>query len=190
MQLLGGLSARAQESLDVVLASRPHTVVIASAPVALLGSYLQPERAYFGRPRPERLYFLSTASSGVMVERTGEAELRVRPEQGFLYTPLEKHYRGSSAGLEAGSSIDLAAMSARVEASEPGGRPAAVRFTFREPLDGQGIVLLRWVGDHYEPLALAVGESISLPEEDIGKILVQHALGLASGAAGRVKSRQ
>ena len=173
MQLLGGLTARAQASLDVALAGRPDTVVIASAPVALLASYLAPERAYFDRPRPAHMYFLSTASSRVRVE------LRVEAERGFLYTPLEKHYRGSAAGLERGRTVDLPAMDARIDDVAADGRPRAVSFTFGDALDGRRVTVLRWSRDHYEPLMLDIGQSIVLPEEDIGKILTEYAIGLA-----------
>jgi hypothetical protein len=180
MQILGSLSMRAQASLDAALAGGPHTLVIASAPVALLGSYLQAERAYLGRPRPEHLYVLSTASSATHVERAGTSELRIEAERGFLHTPLERHYRGSTAGLEPGQRVELARMTAHVEEGGAEGRPSSVRFTFDEDLDGSGTVVLRWAGDHYEPLILPVGAQVTLPEEDIGRLLLTHALGLAA----------
>jgi hypothetical protein len=74
---------------------RGKTVVVLAAPTVLFANYIQPERELLGIPRPEHLYVLAGASSKIAVERAGQAEIVLRPSAGFLYTPVERHYRGA-----------------------------------------------------------------------------------------------
>jgi hypothetical protein len=181
MQLLGALTERIQTSLDIVERPGVRATVVVNAPVALLASYLEPQRALLGRPRSRAFYWLSTASSAVRVTRTGSNDLRLQQDAGFLLTPLERHYRGSPAGLEPGKELDFAEMTVTIESSTTDGRPERVRFSFSEPLDAGSIALLQWSDDHYEPLFLEVGQSVQLPAQDFGEILARYAVGLAAG---------
>jgi hypothetical protein len=62
-------------------------------------------------------------------------------------------------------------MVAEVVEVGPDGRPSAVRFSFSEPLDRY--VFMRWVEGRYEPCMLPEpGETMTLPEEDIGRIVL------------------
>ncbi|HVW26453.1 MAG TPA: hypothetical protein VHC69_13890 [Polyangiaceae bacterium] len=156
-------------------AVKDRTVVIVAAPTVLFANYVQAERELLGVPRPKHLYVLSSASSEIRVERAGEHGLLLRPGRGFLYTPLEQHYRGERP-FAAGDQVALSAMTASVVEADAEGRPRAVRFDL-DDRDGAPLVLT-WRDGRFAPLPMPrEGESVTLPEEDFGKILVQAAFG-------------
>ncbi|HEX4339623.1 MAG TPA: hypothetical protein VH062_27135 [Polyangiaceae bacterium] len=150
------------------------TVVIVAAPTVLFANYVQAERELLGVPRPAHLYVLSSASSAIAVERAGESGLLLRPEHGFLYTPLDKHYRGSRP-LAVGDRVELSAMTAEIVESSSDGRPRAVRYTFGTGNDAP--LILTWKDGRFVPMPLPdAGHTVTLPEEDFGKILLAAAL--------------
>ena len=149
------------------------TVVIVAAPTLLFANYLQAERELQGVPHPAHLYVLSSASSPIEVRRSGPMTLTVTPEHGFLYTPLEQHYRGA-ATMALGERVELSAMTAIVEARGADGRPASVKFSFGG--DKGRYRFVKWDSGRFVPFELpAEGESVTLPEEDFGKILAHAA---------------
>ena len=174
MEFLGRAADRTIAGIPSDPSVREETVVVVASPFLLLTSYIQAERALTGVPRPRHLYVLASASSPVEVERTGPSVLRVRPESGFLYTPNERHYRGNTASLPAGAMVELDAMRARCARVRSDGRPAEVEFTFTDPGRTR---FLAWKDGTFVPFVLpAVGERVTLPEEDIGRILLAAAL--------------
>lgn len=177
MQVIGRTLDKANESLPRDERAARQTFVVLAAPVDVLASYVQAQRAFLGQVRPEHLYWLASATSEVTVTRANERALDVEPAEGYLYTPLERHYRGRIASLGVGDTVALSRMTARVAEVLPDGRPRKVRFTFDERLDDPSYVFVRWQGDHYVPIDLPeVGASLRLPREDFGKILAAKAL--------------
>jgi hypothetical protein len=158
-------------------------IVILAAPVSVLASYVQPERAYRGQERARHLYWLASASSDVTVTRSAERELSVRLAEGYLYTPLERHYRGDARSLAVGHSVALSRMTARITALTPDGRPAEVRFVFDQPLESRSLIFMRWDRTRYVPVVPPrIGERLVLPREDFVEILNRTAFALARGA--------
>lgn len=176
MELFGLAHDRAAADLPTDASIAARTVVVVAAPVVLFANYIQAEREYLGIPRPRHLYLLADASSPLEVTRSGPMRLTIRPREGFLYTPLERHYRQHEAGvLPAGTEIQLSAMSARVLRSRADGRPEAVEFSFEGPPDEYLFVI--WKDGRYVPFELPdPSRPVSVPEEDFGKILLETAL--------------
>ena len=177
MQLLGGTIQRATAVLDGVPNLPERTVVVLNAPLDIFATYIQAERAFERRPRSEHFYPLSSAGTELRVTRSGPAELTLERERGFLYTPLEQHYRSAVTSLPPGSRIELSGLTAEVVAATADGRPARVRFRFPVPLESPSLLFLYWKDDRYlifEPPGL--GSSVTLPAEDIGRILARSAL--------------
>jgi hypothetical protein len=156
---------------------RGRTVAIVAAPTVLFANYVQAERELLHVARPEHLYVLSSASSPIAVTRSGRDALLLRPERGFLYTPLEQHYRGKRA-LSVGEKVVLSTMTAEVVDASAEGRPRAVRFDFASGGAAGPPVLLIWRQGRFVPMPpLAEGATLRLPEEDFGKILLEAVLG-------------
>lgn len=177
MQLFGAVLTPATEILDRVPALEQKTVVIVSAPLEIFATYVQAERAFERRPRPPHLYPLSSAATELKLTRSGPNELTLEPGQGFLYTPLEQHYRSRVGSLPAGTVIELSELRAEVLATTADGRPARVRFSFKAPLESPALVLLTWRNDRYERFAPpAPGSTVTLPAADIGRILSRPVL--------------
>jgi hypothetical protein len=180
MELFGVTHDRAARGIPSDSDVSGKTVIVVAAPTVLFANYIQAERALEGTPRPRHLYILSSASSPITVERSGVQALTLRPEHGFLYTPLEQHYRGV-ASLARGHRVALSAMTAEVTESGPQGRPSAVRFSFDAPPGDY--VFITWRNGRFAPFALPdVGRPVVLPEEDFGKILMETAIGGKGGA--------
>jgi hypothetical protein len=179
MQLLGGTLERATAVLDGVPNLQDRTVVIVNAPLDIFATYIQAERAFERRPRSRHLYPLSSAATELRVTRTGPSELTLEREHGFLYTPLEQHYRSAVTSLPAGSRVELTRMAAEVLTLTEDGRPARIRFRFPVPLESSSLLFLYWKDDRYLPFELPeLGSSVTLPAEDIGRILSRSALKL------------
>lgn len=152
------------------------TVVIVNAPTLLFSDYVQAERAYYSKARPDHLYVLASASSPLQIRRTGPRDLIVTASQGFLYAPLERHYR-SNKEMAPGETVVLSRMTARVVAQEEDGRPAAVQFSFPDPLESGALAFARWSGDRYVRFEPPMqGAAVNVPAEDVGRILLERAI--------------
>jgi hypothetical protein len=174
MELFAVAHDRGAAGIPATAAVKNQAVVLVAAPTVLFANYVQAERELLGVPRPEHLYILSSASSPIHVERAGERALLLRPERGFLYTPLEQHYRGRRPFV-AGDRVTLSAMTAEIAEADPDGRPSAVRFELQ---GGDAPLVLTWRGGRFAPMPLPrEGETLTLPEEDFGRILLSAAFG-------------
>ncbi|HEX7668508.1 MAG TPA: hypothetical protein VF395_02940, partial [Polyangiaceae bacterium] len=181
MELFGVTHDRGAQGIPSDPGVAGKTVVVVAAPTVIFANYIQAQRAFEGTPRPAHLYVLASASSPITVERRGAQAIVLRPEQGFLYTPLEQHYRGG-APLVRGDRVSLSAMTADVMETGPSGRPSAVRFSFDAPSDDY--VFVTWKNGRFVPFALpdVGGPPVLLPEEDFGRILMETAVGGKGGA--------
>ncbi len=177
MQVLGGTLESATAVLDGVPNLPERTVVILNPPLDIFATYIQAERAFERRPRSKHLYPLSSAATELRVTRSGPAELTLERERGFLYAPLEQHYRSAVSSLPKGSRVELSRMAAEVRATTEDGRPAQVSFRFPVPLESHSLLFLYWKDDRYVPFDLPeLGSSVTLPAEDIGRILSRSAM--------------
>jgi hypothetical protein len=168
MELFGIAADRAARSLPSNSSILGKSVVIVAAPTLLFANYIPAERRVLGQPYAGYQYVLASASSRIQVESTGPRRLTLRPEHGFLYTPLERHYRGA-APFTVGQEVTLSALRARIDAIVDG-RPSAVSFEFTAPL--ASYVLVTWKDGEYVPFRPPrPGEVVTLGEEDFGQIL-------------------
>jgi hypothetical protein len=175
MRTFASVEERATAGIPKDASIEDKTVVVLAAPTVLFASYIQAKDEVLRQRRPRHLYLLAGASSEIGIERTGPTEIVLRPAAGFLYTPLEQHYRAATT-LALGHTVSLSTMRAEVMEQRPDGRPGAVRFSFTDSLDRY--VFVRWVRDRYETCALpGPGERMSLPEEDFLKILFRAVTG-------------
>lgn len=173
MEFLGSANERARALLPGAEPLRPW--VLLNAPIDILASYVTAERAARGQDRPSAWNWLATASSPLTFERVSEGQIRVTPEQGFLYSPLERHYRGDRASLPVGSRISLSSFDAEVIRVTEDGRPASVLFTLGAP--AATYAFYQWDDDRYAPIELPpVGARWTLPAADFGEIVLRAAL--------------
>jgi hypothetical protein len=177
MQVLGRAMHQTNAVFDGIDNLEQRTVVIVNPPVDLLASYIQAERAWLGLPRAAHLYWLTSAGSPMVVQRSDVDTLLVERERGFLSTPLERHYRARLDDLGLGASVTLSQMTAKVERSTADGRPLAVSFRFAEPLESSSYLFLVWEGDRYQTLDLGrLTQPLQLPASDLTEILARTAV--------------
>jgi hypothetical protein len=179
MQLLGRAQQNASSLLDRIPSLEHRTVVIVNAPVDLLASYVQLERAARGAKMAEHLYWLTSAGSSISVRRSDDETLLLERADGFFSAPLERHYRRDPGALAVGSNVRLAEMTAEVQRVTADGRPQTVSFRFASALESSRYVFLIWKDDRYQPLELRElkGRPLRLPAEDLPAILARTALG-------------
>lgn len=178
MQLVGRTLEIATRSFDQIPELERRTVIIVNAPLDALASYIQAERAFRRVPRPQHLYWLTTAASSLQITRPDPTSLLVERSAGFLSTMLERHYRHRPETLKRGEQVQLRPLTATVVSVTADAKPAAVSFRFAEPLESSSYVFLIWKDGRYEPLALdTLTSPLRLPAEDIGRILARTALG-------------
>jgi hypothetical protein len=121
------------------------TVVLLNEPFDLFGMCLPIVAMAKGEASPAHMYALYAGADPLAVVRTGPRSLEVRPERGWLARFTDRIFRDSP--LRPGDTVDLAAMTARVESLTPDGRPRAVEFSFPTDLDDPSLLILSW-GSH------------------------------------------
>jgi hypothetical protein len=180
LELTAAAQARAERGVPVTDAIEGQTVVVLNAPFDIMVSYLQPAREARGVPRPAHLHWLATASSQLAIERLDERTLRVRPEQGFLYSAAELHYRGDPRALTVGATVTLSEMTVRVVEATADGRPQTAEFRFRDPLESPRYRFVRFLDGELVPATLPErGGRVTLPREDFFAVLLHEAFGSA-----------
>jgi hypothetical protein len=163
--------------LDRAEAGIPHTadgktVIIATAPNDGLAGYILVTRASRGEPRPARLYWLSTATSDVTLERLEPRALRVTVAGGLLHDELDQMMRSPRLRpFHAGDRIALRGVELTIEAVTADGRPRVFVARFAVPLEDPSLVWLRWQDHTYVPYAPpALGARDTLPAADLTKV--------------------
>ena len=151
MTWVGQLSDHITQPLPQDDSVRDRTFVIVNAPFDVMASYEQARRAYLGIPRPAHLYWLSSASSPLQVVRKDERSLVITPEEGFLWSPQERHYRRELADLAPGSSIVLPNLTAQVLSRGESGRPSSIRFEFPTSLESDELMFFIYEDGRYVP---------------------------------------
>jgi len=146
------------------------TVIIASTPSDALVGYIPIMRTARHQVRPPHLYWLSTATTSVMLERVDATTLRVVPDEGFLRYEIDQMTRRRPFAV--GERITLTNLEIEIETITPDGRPRSVLAHFAAPLEDPRFVWLRWEGHTYVPYTPPlVGARMRLPAVDFAKLL-------------------
>jgi hypothetical protein len=152
VQALGSRMADSTRVFDTISELEQRTVVVLNPPRDLFASYIQLERAARGASVARRLYWLSSASSPLSIERVARDTLEVRRPSGYWATPLERLYRREAAALPH-APLEFAAFRALIVESTENDGPAIVRFRFSVPLEHESLVFVAWRGDRYRLVA-------------------------------------
>lgn len=178
MQLVGRALETGTRRFDDISQLEQRTVVILNAPLDAFASYIQAERAWHRLPRPQHLYWLTSAGSSIVVTRSDPSTLLVERDAGFFSSALERHYRDPPDTLARGEQVGFGPVLATVLGVTSDGRPRVVSFRFAEPLESSSYVFLLWKDGEYRSLSLAtLAQPLQFPPEDLGRILLHTALG-------------
>jgi hypothetical protein len=137
-----GAIERMIETIPKQLGFEGQTVVLLNAPSDMFVWGMRLVMLGRGQPVPAHMYLLYSGPDPVTISTTEPHVLEERTGGGWLSRFADRAFRKSP--LRAGDTIDLAAMSVRVESLTRDGRPSAVRFTFPTNLDDPSLVLLAW----------------------------------------------
>jgi hypothetical protein len=154
---------------------RDKTVIVVNAPLTVMLSYIQVQRAALSDPRPAQLLWLASSSSELAVQQLGPSQLRLELAQGFLRRAEETFYRaGGLAGVDRvsirGARFDI------VKRTEDG-RPKVVDVTFEEPLDSSRYLLRAYVDGRLEPWQPpAAGQVERFEPHDFFRLLLEEEL--------------
>ncbi|HYJ10102.1 MAG TPA: hypothetical protein VEX18_13865, partial [Polyangiaceae bacterium] len=178
-----GRMARAESAalrdLKALAGATNKALIILNAPSVVLASYAQLRLHAQGQPLFARLYVLSATDSSVVVTQSGTSELTLQAEQGFLRSPLERHYRAQPSSLAAQGRVELLGLTAEVAASLADGRPQTLRFAFDAELSEY--VFACWSEGQFRRCQLPEpGRALRLPADDLGRILFGKGSGSSS----------
>lgn len=157
-------------SIEPSIASLPRdpvfarqTAVILSAPSFFSTGYIPLVRRVAGLPAPARVRYLGAGPVALLVRRSAARTLEVRPAGGYL-TSFDPVFRDPAHRLALGEVVALPDLRITVIELTADGRPAAVAFTFAQPLDDPGLRWVQWRAGRYVPFVVPpVGESVALP---------------------------
>jgi hypothetical protein len=172
IEALAEISDRAADAIPRVAGLSQRSLIIANPPATDLASYLPLIRATRGQSVPRHVRWFSTATSDITMTRTSERSILVRPSRGFWVDGADRIFRGSRYPMKLGEKVELSDMTATITELAEEGNPAAVEFTFREPLESASYLWMRW--DQHQCKTFApprVGETITLPAIDGIKLL-------------------
>ena len=160
-----------QGQMDQVLVKTPmdesverQDVMLVNAPIAMAAGYVPIMRALDGQPVPRHVRALSASWSPVELSRLDERTLVVRPEWGYLSSPVDTLARGLGHPMRLGQRVELTGVTIEVTALTDDGRPAEATCRFDVPLEDPSLRWLRWKdGAFVEFAPPGVGESVRLP---------------------------
>ncbi len=111
------------------------TAVMVNVPTDVLMLYPEAIRYNAGRPWPEPLYQLHAGMGGLEINRCGPTCLMIKPEHGWLKTPLDRLARPLTEPFAPGEVVTLERLAVRVTTVGPEGMPQAAAFLFHQPLE-------------------------------------------------------
>jgi hypothetical protein len=114
---------------------------------------------------------LGTGASAMAITRVDERTLLVRPDRGFLSSPVDTMLRSARRPMALGAAIDLSDVTIEITEMTSDGRPAEVRFRFRLPLEDPSLMWRRWGVRGYVPFDLPrIGETTRLDAVDLASL--------------------
>jgi hypothetical protein len=180
---LNAMLAQADSVIPADARVAQHVAVFVNAPEEPLISFVQPQRAALGAPRPRALRRLAAGFSDVAVTRVAHDRVSVLQAGGFLRQHTERLMRSPrSHPFAVGDRVELSDMHAEVEAVLDDGRPLRVAFSIDPAL--HTFYALRAGG--YQPFELpAVGQCVTLETPSF----LQFVLGADSAVANYLSAR-
>lgn len=147
---------RTVETQDLVIVNPPAALGFLAATPFIWAS----EQA----PMPRHLRVLtSSCFYPVLLRRTDERTLLVRPRVGFLASEPDRLFNGSGHVFSVGQQLHFTGMDVRITAVGPDRRPIEAAFQFAVPLDDQSLRWLQWGRGGYQPFTPPpVGGSVTL----------------------------
>jgi hypothetical protein len=142
----------ADASLPIDAALRGQTVIVAEVPDSASLSYVPVMRAFNGKPRPDKLYWLAATPEATRFERRGPNVLRVTSSSGFFDRRWES--RSQRFPFRKGDRVELSEVTVTVVALTKDGRPAVCDFVFAHPLESPAYLWRTWRGGRLAPFVL------------------------------------
>ncbi len=153
-------------------------------PKSFLGEgYIRLVRNYEGRPFSHKCLYLTNSSVSASITRTDERTLVVRVRGGYLPPPgqwpegtnppvispqyarqiVDRFFRSEDNPLRLDQIINLSFVDIEISELTADGRPAAIRFRFRVPLDDPSFRWLQVGSQGYEPFNLpSIGQTVEI----------------------------
>ena len=152
-----------QATSAYIPASPPARVILLRVPSDLLMLYARADWRRQGRAFPDELRYLYAGLGPLTVTRVDARTIELRPEQGWLYAPLDRLFRGEQDPFVAGQRVVDGTMSVEVVEVSADGRPRVARMRFDRPLEDAGFAWSSWESGGPAPFVLPeVGASRSL----------------------------
>lgn len=138
-------SPRLYGNIEPAILSAPvrSVVVIVSAPSAFHADFFGLIRTRYGAESPERIWYLGSGLSPMIVDRPSERVLVINVPAGYI-SGFDSVFRGGDHPMLKGQTVDLNGLQITVQEVTRDGRPAVVRFEFSEPLESQDYQWLIW----------------------------------------------
>lgn len=157
---LGDLLARANDIIPKDAAVTQQTAVFVNAPEEPLVSFVLPQRAAMGVPRPHALRRWAAGFSHVAITRVAPTRVEVVQDGGFLRQHTERMLRSPrTRPFAAGDRIELPDMQVEIMEVTADDRPWRVAFSF----DPSQHVFYALTRDGYQPFQLpAIGACVEL----------------------------
>jgi hypothetical protein len=166
------LSYEAADAIPNVADLSERSLVVVNPPIVELASYLPLIRATRGQSVPKHVRWISSGGMDIRITRISDRSIRVLPSKGFLSNWSDRVFRAARFPMNRGDKVALSDMTVTITEVRLDGRPSAAEFTFREPLESNKYIWMRW--DQYRCKTFAfprIGETVILPVVDYIKLI-------------------
>ena len=135
-------------------------------------AYLPMIRAVEGRPSPRRVALLASITADKRITREDDRTLVIEPDLGFLAVVLDRLERRRTTPFEIGQRVSMPDFTAEIRSVTEDGRPKAVAFRFKAPLEDPRYRWLAWGPSGAEPFDLPmVGATVVVPEQPFAALV-------------------
>lgn len=139
------------------------TLVVVDVPLDIVMIYPGGILAEQGRPAPGRARTLFAGQARAELERVDERCLVLRPEGGWLASPLDRFTWDPNRPFRAGQAIRLEGLDVEILQVTKDGRPLEARFCFATPLQDPALLWRRWQDAWVVPFTVPpIGERVEL----------------------------
>jgi len=143
---------------------RGRDLIFVNHPLPMEILHLLTTRAVDHEPLPRSAQILAPASTAVLILRTDDHSLLVRPDSGFFSMPVSRLGYSREHPLTSGQTISLPSMRITIVEMTRDARPAAVLFEFNVPLEDASLQWICWESGRFREFRPpAVGGAVRLP---------------------------